>query len=176
MGTKYYFAITSYGYSGQESIPSGEASYTLPVPAPVLALQQLPVAGFQNAFSITAVEAVASAWTLEASSDLQTWRTLTTGKDPFLNVTVIVAAKPALFFRLEGWYSDIELQLQKDGTNGFPNSFSVFTPDAVPWWWTMECSEDLQNWSPLTTGYYSAVNLAVVTAPTPAMFFRLKVE
>jgi fibronectin type 3 domain-containing protein len=177
-GSTYYFAVTAYDNSGQESAPSDEASYTLPaavIPGPVLAVQQLPVAGVQNAFSITTADAVPSAWTLEASSDLQTWRTLTTGNDPSLNVTMVVAAKPALFFRLDSGYSDIELQTQKGGTNGFPNAFSVFTPDAVPEW-TLEFSEDLQNWSPLTTGYYSPVNLAVVTAPTPAMFFRLRGE
>jgi fibronectin type 3 domain-containing protein len=178
-GTTYYFAVTAYDNSGQESIPSGEASYTLPaaaVPGPVLTLQQLPVAGFQNAFSITTADAVPSSWTLEASSDLQTWRTLTTGNDPSLNVIVVVATKPALFFRLDSPYSDIALQIQKDGTNGFPNAFSVFTPNAVPSWWTLEFSEDLQNGSALTTGYYSPVNLAVVTVPTPTMFFRLKGE
>jgi fibronectin type 3 domain-containing protein len=178
-GKTYYFAVTAHDNSGQESVPSSEASYTLPaaaVPGPVLTLQPLPVAGFQNAFSITTADAVPSSWTLEASSDLQTWRTLTTGNDPSLNVTVVVATKPALFFRLDSSYSDIELQIQKDGTNGFPNAFSVFTPNAVPWWWTLEFSDDLQNWSALTTGCYSPVNLAVVTVPTPAMFFRLKGE
>lgn len=175
----YYFVVTAWDDSGQESAPSGEASYTLPeavVTGPVLTLQQLPIAGFQNAFAITSSDAMPSSWTLEASSDLQTWSTLTTGSDPSLNVTVLVSTKPALFFRLDSSYSDIELQIQNSVTNGFPQTLSVTTPYPVPWWWTLESSEDLQNWNPLTTGYYSSVNLAVVTAPVSAMYFRLKSE
>jgi fibronectin type 3 domain-containing protein len=176
-GSTYYFAVTAYDSSGQESAYSGEVSYTLPraaVPSPILTLQQFSIAGFQNAFSITTTNAMPSSWTLEASSDLQKWSTLTTGNDPSLNVTVIVVQNSALVFRLDSSYPDIVLQTQTDGTNRFPDSFTVFTPDAVTSSWTLEFSTDSQNWSALSTGYSSPVNLAVVTKPSAAMWFRLK--
>lgn len=176
-GVTYYFVVIAYDSYGQESGSSPEAAFTYgPVltPGPVLALQQIPTAGFPNSFSVTATGVIPASWQLEASSDLTTWQGLTTGVESDVNVTVVVAARPALFFRLSSWYSDIELQLETGGTNRLANSLVVTTPYAVPWEWTLEASEDFQNWRPLVTGFFSPVKVAIITASTPALFFRLK--
>ena len=179
-GLMYYFAVTAYDSFGQESVFSPEASYFVEITATVvdtnvfLSLQQIPVAGFPNAFSVTATGPVPATWTLESSSNLKTWHTLATGDDPEVNVAVVISEKPALFFRLNSWFEDMTLAMQADGTNRYPNSFVVTTPHVVPSDWTLESSEDLQNWSPFVTGYFAPVKVAIVNAPTPALFFRLK--
>lgn len=177
--TTYYFAVSAYDDAGEESIYSPE-SFCFVQPVSTLAsgvflsLQQIPVAGFPNAFLITASAPVSQAWTLEGSSDLKTWGTLATGAEPEINVTVVVSQKPALFFRLGSWFDDIPVELQTGEINRYPHSFAVTTPYAVPWDWSLESSEDLLNWSPFITGYFASVKVAIVNASTPALFFRLK--
>jgi hypothetical protein len=66
----------------------------------------------------------------------------------------------------------ITLQTQTPA-NAFPHSFSVHTV-AVRSAWTVQASEDLLAWNNLASGTGTAVNMAVVTADTPALYFRLK--
>ena len=180
-GATYFFAVAAYDSAGQESVPSAETSYYVQpvvtvVPPVLLSLQQLPAAGFPNVFGITATGPVPAAWTVEGSPDLKSWRTLATGADSEVNVTVVVTEKPALFFRLRSWFEDIPLQLQAPATNAFPNALVVSTADAVPWDWTLESSENLADWSPLASGFFAPVNVAVVNQALPALFFRLKAK
>lgn len=178
-GVTYFFAVAAYDSAGQESPLSPEASYYVEplvtvVPPVLLSLQQLPAAGFPNVFSITATGPVPASWTVEGSPDLKSWRTLATGVGPEVNVTVVVAEKPALFFRLQSWFEDISLQIQAPPANAFPNALVVSTADVIPWDWTLESSENLTDWSPLVAGYFAPVKVAIVNTPAPALFFRLK--
>jgi hypothetical protein len=187
----FYVVVTDYYSDNGESAASTEVSLLNPVmgdplddelavtsgvtvvPAPVLALQPQSAGGLTGVFSITASGAVPASWALEGSSDLQTWGTLTTGSDPAVNVTVVVSPKPKLFFRLASSLPDVSLQTQTPA-DALPHSFCINTADTEPSEWSIEASEDLQTWNPLTTGSGTAVNLAVVTAAAPSLFFRLK--
>ena len=181
--TTYYFAVAAYDSNGQESVPSAETSYhvapvvavTLPV---LLSLEQLPATGFPNVFALTATGPVPAVWTVEASPDLKSksWRTLATGSDAAVNVTIVATEKPALFFRLNSWFEDIPLQIQAPETNALAKTLVVSTPYAVPWDWTLESSENLADWSPLVAGFFTPVNVAIVNSAAPALFFRLKGE
>jgi len=178
-GVTNYFAVIAIDAIGMQSDYSAEAAELIqpisaPPPAVYLSLQPLSVPGFPNAFSVTASGVVPATWTLEGSANLKSWHTLATGVEPDVNVSVVVAENPALFFRLNSNHEGIPLELQTDATNQYPNSFVVTTPSSVPWAWTLESSADLQHWSPLTTGSFAPVKVAVVHAPTPALFFRLK--
>ncbi len=177
----YYFAVAAYDSTGQESAPSVEASYHLePVvvatPPVMLSLEQLPAPGFPNVFALTATGPVPAVWTVEASPDLKSWRTLATGTEAAVNVTVVATEKPALFFRLNSWFEDIPLQIQAPATNALANALVVSTPYTVPWDWTLESSENLADWGPLVTGFFTPVNVAIVNSAAPTLFFRLKGE
>ena len=49
-----------------------------------------------------------------------------------------------------------------------------FYEETAPAAWTIQASEDLHAWSRLTSGTNAPVNVAVVTADVPQLFFRLK--
>jgi hypothetical protein len=111
---------------------------------------------------------------LQGSADLQNWHTLISGTDPNIAISVVVSEKPAMFFQLNTWSDGITLTTQTDPIDQYPNSFVVNSSAEISWDWTLNSSEDLVNWIPVTSGSYSSVNLVVVTTPTPALFFRLK--
>ena len=177
----YYFVVLSYDIAGYISDPSLE-SYSL-VKGPVvvvpdtgctLSLNQIPNHRFPNAFSVTATGNVPSSWILQSSSDMANWQTLTSGNDPAVNVSVIVSENPALFFRLDSGFEGIELKLDSSSHDRYSDSFTVSTSDVVPNDWSLQTSDDLQNWQTFTTGNSTRVNLAVVHQATPQLFFRLK--
>lgn len=171
-----FFAVASFDDTWQFSDLSPEASYFLPAmdaSGPTLQIQLVAGNGNQNVFSITSPDSMPSSWSIESSTDLQTWQILTSGVDPTLNVTVVVSAKPGLFFRLNNWYFNFPLQVSTDPTNPFANSFSITSPDVIPGSWTIESSDDLQNWTTLSGGADSHVNVAVVYVEEPVLFFRL---
>ncbi len=198
--TTCYFVVTAYDFDGLESAATPEVFHTAPpvvaplpalslqrrgqtsalttpnavaVPAPVLSLQQAPAAGLTGVFSITASGAIPPAWALEASSDLRAWGTLTTGSNSAVNVTVAISPKPRLFFRLGSSLPNIQMRTQTP-PDAFPKSFRISTAETAPAAWTIQASEDLQVWSRLTSGTNAPVNVAVVTADVPQLFFRLK--
>jgi len=100
-GVTYYFVVTAYNAAGLESVPSNEVSYIVP-PGLVLAIKPIQLLGFPNAALITATGPVPQKWALEVSADLKSWRTLTEGTGPAVNIPVVVFNAPALFFRLKG--------------------------------------------------------------------------
>ena len=170
----YYFVVTASTAAGDEIAATGTASITPTVaPAPVLSLQQLPAAGLAGVFSITAAGAVPAFWALQASSDMQSWGTLATGSDPDVDVTVVVSPKRSLFFRLGNSYEDDVQLLVQTPPGAFPKSFCVSTGDRALDNWTIEASENLQAWNPLASGTGTTVNMAVVAADAPPLYFRL---
>lgn len=178
--TNGYFVVTAYDYDGQESAKTTMVSnLTAPAsnigtaPAPVLSLKPTPAAGLPNVFSVTASGAVPAAWALEASTDLQTWGTVTTGSNSAVNVTVVVSPKPKLFFRLDSSLPGVQMQARTPA-DAFPNSFCFGTTETAPPTWTVQTSEDLQTWSNLASGSGADVNVAVVPANVTGLFFRLK--
>ena len=171
-GTTYYFAVTAYNGAGLESAPSDEVFYG--VPAIILSLGKIQAAGFSGLFSIQSGKSTFSQWTLEASKDLKTWRTLTVGTNSSANAVVVVSSSPNLFLRLNSGIPGVHLSLSKNPLNGFPNSFFVTATGPASWQWTLEASTDLKTWSPLTRGTNSPVNAAVVASAAPSLFFRLK--
>ena len=189
LGAAFYVVVTAVFSDGGESAATAEVDLLNPlisdpevttstsaaalVPAPVLSLQQLPPAGELSGMFITASGAVPAAWALEGSTDLQRWKTLTIGSDPAVNVTVVVSSKPRLFFRLASDGPDVQIQT-RSLPDAFPNSLCVVTSTPAPPTWVVETYEDLLAWNPLTSGFGQAVNLAVVSASVPSLFFRLK--
>ena len=175
--TNGYFVVTAYDSFGSESTNSteifGTTSPNSVAMAPVLSLKQTPVAGLPDVFSVTASGAIPQSWALEASADLHTWGTVTTGSNSAVNVSVVVSPKPKLFFRLDRSTPDVHLITEKPA-NAFPQSFSFKTAGAAPAAWTVQTSEDLQSWTNLVTGNLYGVNVAVVPSKTTALFFRLK--
>lgn len=170
----YYFVVTASTADGEEMAATGTASITSTVsPAPVLSLQQLPAAGLTGVFSITASGVVPAFWALQASSDMQSWRTLAIGSDPDVDVTMVFSPKPYFFFRLVNSSEDDVQLLVQTPPGASANSFCVSTGDTALEDWTIEASEDLQAWIPLASGASTPVNMAVVVADVPPLYFRL---
>ena len=171
-GVTYYFAVTAYNGAGLESAPSAEVYYA--VPAIILSMGAIQAAGFSGVFSIQSGKSTFSQWTLEASQDLKTWRTLTVGTNSSANAVVVVSPSPNLFLRLNSGIPGVQLSLSRRPLDGFPNSFFVTSTGPASWQWTLEASTDLKTWSPLTRGTNSPVNAAVVASAAPSLFFRVK--
>ena len=69
-GVTYYFVVTAFNESGDESEPSNEVPYTVPggiegVGGVSLNMQQLQVAGFPKSFAITATGQTPAQWALK---------------------------------------------------------------------------------------------------------------
>jgi hypothetical protein len=97
-GWTYYFVATSVNAVGLESLPSNQVSYS--VPGTRLNITRISTNGAPESFRITSTSVVQSSWTLEASADLRTWRSMMTGSNTAVNVTVSSSTTPAVFFRL----------------------------------------------------------------------------
>lgn len=83
-GTIYYFAVTSYDASGQESVYSSEVSYTAP---PVIETLISPTyAAAAGQFSLEVGGSSGSEYVVEASTDLVDWVPLETNTAPFIFV------------------------------------------------------------------------------------------
>lgn len=174
------FVVSAYDDAGEVSVSTTKIAVAAPLPntavigaAPVLALKPAPAAGLPNVFSVTATGAVPAAWALEASSDLKTWGTISTGSNAAVDVTVVVSPKPKLFFRLNSPLPDAQLQAQTSA-DALPHSLCVHTAQAAPPTWTVESSENLQDWNQVTAGSGTDVNVAVVPGNAAAFYFRLK--
>lgn len=97
-GVTYYFAVTAYDTLGLESVPSNEVSYT--VPRIQLDIEPSPLQGFPYAVLVSSSGVIATAWSLQASPDLKTWRTLYAGTNSAVSVTVMTSNSPEMFFRV----------------------------------------------------------------------------
>ncbi len=95
----YFFVVTASDASGLESPPSNEVSYT--VPGVMLNIEEPDLPDFPNCVFITASGTVPQTWTLEESTDLQTWVPFVTGTDIPVQVPVEIDAQQ-MFFRLKG--------------------------------------------------------------------------
>jgi hypothetical protein len=175
-GTTYFFAVTAYDAIGLESLPSNEASCTVPLPTVSLSLSKVEATASLEAFAIASTGSAPAQWALEMSRDLKLWNTITLGTNSTALVTVAVCAAPATFFRLKSDFHGVSLVTRKAGSNGLTNSFFITTTSPVPSRWTLESSNDLKIWSPAAMGTNSPVNVAVIPSTSPAMFFRLKGE
>lgn len=100
-GVTYYFSATSVDADGQESAFSTEIAYTIPNPnAVVLAMNTVQTGGTVSAITLTASGDIPAQWTIESSSDLQTWTPLISGTSSTVNVTIPITSLPHQFFRL----------------------------------------------------------------------------
>jgi hypothetical protein len=95
----YYFSATSVSASGEESGYSAEISYTVPNPV-VLAMNTTRTGGVVTAISLTASGDIPAQWTIESSTDLQTWTPMASGTNSAVNVLLPVTGLPRQFFRL----------------------------------------------------------------------------
>jgi hypothetical protein len=171
-GTTYFFVVRAYDILGLESVPSNEVSYA--VPGCFLSMKNLQLKALPNAFSITTSGTTPASWMLQASRDLRTWNTLTSGTNSPANVAVVVSENPAMFFRMKSTTPGVALSIQNNQPGGFPNSFFVTSTGAALALWTLETAQDLRTWSAVTSGTNSPPNVAVVISSAPALFFRLK--
>jgi hypothetical protein len=59
--------------------------------------------------------------------------------------------------------------------NGIPNSMYITTQGDPPPEWTLETAKgDLSQWTPVTSGINVPLNVVVIVATAPSMYFRLK--
>ena len=98
-GTTYYLSATSVSASGAESAHSAEITYTVPNPV-VLAMNTIRVAGKASGISLTATGNIPTQWTIQSSTDLQTWTPLVSGTNSAVSVTLAISSLPKQFFRL----------------------------------------------------------------------------
>ena len=99
-GGDYFFTVTACESSGLESLPSNEVSYTVENHV-ILATRIQEENGVPVAVVVSATGAVPDRWTLEASSDLETWTVLTRGTNVPASQIVEIGDVPAQFFRLK---------------------------------------------------------------------------
>jgi len=92
-GVTYYFTVTAYNTLGQESVYSGEVSYS------VVGLPTVPTVQFHSAipgqFSLTVSGVIGHTYQIQATQDFTTWTvigTVTLGADGSLNFTDTNAA------------------------------------------------------------------------------------
>ena len=178
-GVTYYFVVTAFDESGDESEPSNEVPYTVPggiegVGGVSLNMQQLQVADFPKSFAITATGQTPAQWALEASEDLRTWHTVTVGTNSSPNITVLVSSTESLLFRLRSNVPGVALATRKPPGDSVPNSFFITTEGDTPPEWTLETTRDLWHYAPFTSGTNVPLNVVVIASKAPAMFFRLR--
>lgn len=167
------YLVHAYNDWGEVSTSTASVAVTTTQPAPVLSLKHTPAAGLPNVFSVTASGVLPARWALEASADLKTWGAITEGSNAAVDVTVVISPKPKLFFRLESSQSDAQLQAHRPA-DAFPNAFAIRAPQGTPPAWTIQSSENLQDWTDTISGEGRDIHVAVVPSPTPALYFRLK--
>lgn len=181
-GATYYIAATSHNAAGQESPASEEISFAVPNPpsavpaAPVLALVRVPTGDGTSQLYITATGNVPANWTIESSTNLQTWSWYQDGAGPSVNVPINTTDAQQMFFRLTDspGADPIVLSLTivqlADGTS----AVNITATGPVPGYWLLESSTDLQNWNWYVDGTDPAVNVQIPVFPdTPQVFFRL---
>jgi hypothetical protein len=177
-GVTYYFVVTAYDADGGESDPSNEAIYTVPLSSssgPVLNMRTIQAAAFPLAFTITTTGAAPPSWALEASPDLRTWHTVSLGTNSSPNITVLVTTSQSQFFRLNSSTPGVALAGLHVQDNGIPNSMYITTQGDPPPEWTLETAKgDLSQWTPVTSGINVPLNVVVIVATAPSMYFRLK--
>ncbi len=107
-GVTYYFVVTATDAFGDESAPSPEVSYTVPLPAPATLHTQTfnDDNGLPAWMAITATGTEMGWWELDSSPDLQNWNFYTYGfgSDVFVLVPLTDETQPQLFFRLINYY------------------------------------------------------------------------
>jgi hypothetical protein len=107
-GVTYYFVVTATDWFGNESEPTQEVSYTVPLPAPTTLQTQVfnDDNGLPAWMAVTATCAGLGWWELDASPDLQNWSFYTYGygTDVFVLFPLTDATQPQLFFRLVNYY------------------------------------------------------------------------
>ena len=96
--TTYYFAVTASDLAGEESPASNEVMYTVPAPAAL----QILITGSPATLNISATGNVPAQWTLQCSTNLQTWDTCASGANMPVSFQMPVASAPQMFFRLAG--------------------------------------------------------------------------
>ena len=97
-GFTYFFAATAYNAAGLESLPTEPISYT--VPGAFLILTRTNY-GTARAVQISSANVVRPSWTLQTSSDLKNWQTLTTGSNAMVQTGVLSeTGRATAYFRL----------------------------------------------------------------------------
>jgi len=96
-GTTYFFVATASDAQGLESPPSGQISYT--VPGTWLSITST-VNGSSRSVLIASSSLVQPAWTLQTSSNLRTWTTLSRGSNSMVQVTMPGPTAPSTYYRL----------------------------------------------------------------------------
>ena len=98
-GTTYYFVVTCFDTAGDESVPSNEATYTVPAD-----LTGLPVALKNSSlsggnFSFTVSDEPGTNFAVEASVDLVNWVRVATNTAPFTFVDPDASQFTQRFYR-----------------------------------------------------------------------------
>jgi hypothetical protein len=100
-GRKYYFAATTTGILGLESIFSGEVAYVVPTRA-ILYIQIGRSNGVPVSISITANGMIPNQWILQSSTNLEKWTAIAQGTNLPVNFFAATKGVPMQFFRLLG--------------------------------------------------------------------------
>lgn len=100
-GLTYYFAATSYTAARLESAFSNEVAQQVPLPV-ILNLQINRINGIPVSMTVSASGTIPHQWTLQSSTNLQTWVTLAQGTNLAVNFLMPVNNLPMQFLRLLG--------------------------------------------------------------------------
>lgn len=173
LATPGSYLVNAYNDWGEVSTSTASVAVATTQPAPVLSLKHTRAAGLPNVFSVTASGVLPASWALEASADLITWGAIAEDSNAAVDVTVVVLPKPKLFFRLESPLPDVQLQAYRPA-DAFPNAFAIHSPQGTPPAWTIQSSENLQDWTGMISGESRDIHVAVVPSQTPTLYFRLK--
>jgi hypothetical protein len=98
-GTTYYFAITTYDMSGNESVFSSEVSYLVPTIIPTTTTMT-SVADFGGQFGFVVNGVPGTQYVVQASTNLTDWIAIQTNTAPFAFADTNTAGFAQRFFRL----------------------------------------------------------------------------
>ncbi len=150
-GGTYYFVVTCYDNTGEESPPSNEAVYTVPAdPAnPPVALENPALS--EGSFSFNVSDGASTSFVVEASEDLINWVPVATNTAPFTFVDPDASQFQQRFYR-----ALMLPDAPPSATSGPPvtlknpslsdGSFSFTVPGETGTSIAVEASEDLINW------------------------------
>jgi len=200
-GTTYYFAIAPIDSFGLEPVASGEVSYTIPIPEPLVvqATAQANPPGVELTWNAITNEGIVSYnvyygtesgnytavtgcgdvtnFLVQGLNGGQTYYFAVTSVDgsgnesPFSEEASAVAPNPAQMILQTQTFTD---------DNGQPYAMEIDTPSTVYGNWEMDYSTDLQNWTPYTYGYgygtgdgYDVDAFVSIDPTQPQVFFRV---
>lgn len=155
-GSTYYFVVTCYNATGDESAPSNEASYSVPLNATGQPVRLGNPSLSGGNFSFTIPGPAGTNFAIEASVDLINWVRLQTNTAPFTFIDPNASQFPNRYYRtvnlaLEEQSNATPQPVTMDNPALSGGNFSFVVSGATYAKYAVEASVDLVNWVRLQT-------------------------